>query len=63
MSAEKRPAADGFGTNQLVKRQKSDSNINGSNALVAGGGGSALVQVCRTPFPRVGDALLGCPAC
>lgn len=34
MSAEKRPAADSFGTNQLVKRQRSDANINGSSVAV-----------------------------
>ncbi|OJD21807.1 hypothetical protein ACJ73_06852 [Blastomyces percursus] len=40
MSAEKRPAQEGFGSTQLVKRPRSDSNLgNGS------GGGSAVAVV------------------
>ncbi|KAK2738908.1 hypothetical protein FQN55_009678 [Onygenales sp. PD_40] len=33
MSAEKRPAQESFGTTQLVKRQRSDSNLRDSNAV------------------------------
>lgn len=46
MSGEKRPAsAAAFGTTQLVKRQKSDANLNGGAiARVNGAGGGALIQ-------------------
>ncbi|KAK0267677.1 hypothetical protein LTR35_016086 [Friedmanniomyces endolithicus] len=45
MSGEKRGASESFGTTQLVKRQRSQSNLNGG-ALTRtnGGGGMALVQ-------------------
>lgn len=51
MSAEKRPATDGFGSTQMVKRQKSDNNLSSSVAVVNGGGqNGALVQsVCPAP--------------
>ncbi|OCL08724.1 WD repeat-containing protein [Glonium stellatum] len=47
MSAEKRPAADSFGSSQLVKRQKSDANLgNGSSVAVVNGSAQhgALIQ-------------------
>jgi Prp8 binding protein len=47
MAAEKRPAADVFGSSQLVKRQKSDANLGGSSAVVLANGtgqNGALVQ-------------------
>jgi len=51
MSAEKRPAADSFGSSQLVKRQKSDANLgNGSSVAVVNGAAQhgALIQaVCN----------------
>lgn len=50
MSGEKRPAADTFGSTQLVKRAKSDAHLNGNSAVtVANGPGQhgALIQaVC-----------------
>ena len=54
MSAEKRPAADAFGSTQLVKRAKSDANVNGSSAVTVVNGtaqNGALIQaVCRPPL-------------
>jgi len=51
MSAEKRPAPENFGSsNQLVvKRQKSDSNINNNNAVAlrSQNQNGALVQAVR----------------
>lgn len=47
MSREKRPAADAFGTSQLVKRAKSDANLGGSNAVAVVNGpaqNGALIQ-------------------
>ena len=45
MSGEKRPAAESFGSTQLVKRQRSDANLNGSAVARTNGAGSgALVQ-------------------
>lgn len=45
MSGEKRAASDSFGTTQLVKRQRSDANLNGSAvARVNGSASGALVQ-------------------
>jgi hypothetical protein len=43
MSGEKRPAPELFGSTQLVKRQKSSSNLN-SDALVKASGNGALIQ-------------------
>ncbi|KAF2206051.1 WD40 repeat-like protein [Delitschia confertaspora ATCC 74209] len=52
MSAEKRPAADAFGSSQLVKRQKSDANIGpGSSVAVVNGtaqNGALIQAVPRT---------------
>lgn len=50
MSAEKRAASGSFGANQLVKRQRSDGNLNGSSALVASGSNGALVKVWHSPL-------------
>jgi Prp8 binding protein len=53
MSGEKRPAANSFGTSQLVKRAKSDANINGSSAVAISNGtgkNGALIQA----VPRTG---------
>ncbi|KAK2740470.1 hypothetical protein FQN57_006097 [Myotisia sp. PD_48] len=51
MSAEKRPAQD-FGTVQLVKRQRSETNLHTSNALAIGGGtgknGALVPAIPRT---------------
>ena len=50
MSREKRPAADAFGSSQLVKRAKSDANLGESNAVAVVNGtaqNGALIQgVC-----------------
>lgn len=48
MSAEKRAATDGFGSHQIVKRQKSDNNLNNSVAVVNGGAqnGALIQSVC-----------------
>ncbi|KAF1825659.1 U5 snRNP-specific protein-like factor [Dissoconium aciculare CBS 342.82] len=43
MSGEKRPAPELFGSTQLVKRQKSSSNLK-SDALVKASGNGALIQ-------------------
>ena len=62
MSREKRAASDSFGTSQLVKRAKSDANLNGSSAVaVASGTGKkgALIQaVCPPPSEPDGARLL-----
>jgi len=50
MSREKRPAADTFGTSQLVKRAKSDANLGGSTAVALSsstGQNGALIQAVR----------------
>ncbi|KAF1973642.1 WD40 repeat-like protein [Bimuria novae-zelandiae CBS 107.79] len=47
MSGEKRPAADSFGSAQLVKRAKSDANLNGNPAVAvvnSPGQNGALIQ-------------------
>lgn len=50
MSREKRPAADAFGTSQLVKRAKSDANLGGSNAVAvvnqSSQNGALIQSVC-----------------
>jgi hypothetical protein len=49
--AEKRAASSGFGSAQLVKRQKSDANLNGKSIAVVNGSASsgALIQsVCHS---------------
>lgn len=65
MSGEKRPAPDAFGSsNQLVvKRQKSDSNLNSNAVTVRSAQNGALVQaVSRMPF-SASDILLLYPPC
>lgn len=44
MSGEKRPASASFGTTQLVKRQKSEANINDGTVARVNGSGGALVK-------------------
>lgn len=46
MSAEKRPAHESLGSVQLVKRQRSDSNLNRSAVTISSGTGKneALIQ-------------------
>ena len=56
MSAAKRPASNSFGNSQMVvKRQKSNTDINGKDLAVTGGGKSAngaLIQaVSQMPSP------------
>ena len=49
MSQSKRPANDAFGSNQLVKRAKSDANLDSTAIAISSGTGQngALVQaVC-----------------
>ncbi|KAL6708845.1 hypothetical protein ACN47E_002252 [Coniothyrium glycines] len=53
MSREKRPAADAFGTSQLVKRAKADANLGGSTA-VAVVNGSAQNGALIPAGPRAG---------
>ncbi|KAF2868588.1 WD40-repeat-containing domain protein [Massariosphaeria phaeospora] len=50
MSGGKRPAADSFGSSQLVKRAKSDANIGGSSAIAVVNGtakNGALIQAVQ----------------
>jgi len=51
MSAEKRPAADSFGSSQLVKRQKSDANLGNSSPVAvvnsAAQHGALIQAVCN----------------
>jgi len=59
MSGEKRPAADSFGSTQLVKRAKSDANLNGSSAIAVVNGSAqngALVQAVWLPFSCIKSA-------
>jgi len=49
MSQSKRPANDAFGSNQLVKRAKSDANLDSTAVAISSGTGQngALIQaVC-----------------
>jgi hypothetical protein len=53
MSGEKRPAPDAFGSSSqlVVKRQKSDANLNSSTVVLRPGQNGALVQaVGYTPL-------------
>jgi len=50
MSGEKRAASESFGTTQLVKRQRSDADLNGSAlARTNGAGGGALIKGVSLP--------------
>jgi len=53
MSAEKRPASNVFGSNEMVvKRQKSDANLRGGNAFAVVNGSAvngALIQSVSRP--------------
>ncbi|KAK5155042.1 hypothetical protein LTS14_005997 [Recurvomyces mirabilis] len=44
MSGEKRAASESFGTTQLVKRQRSDADLNGSALARTNGAGGALIK-------------------
>ena len=44
MSGEKRAASASFGSAQLVKRQKSDANLNGGALTKTNGSGGALIH-------------------
>lgn len=50
MSGEKRAASESFGSTQLVKRQRSEADLNGG-ALTRtnGAGGGALIQGVSPP--------------
>ena len=51
MSGEKRPASASFGSTQLVKRQKSDSNLqDGTVARLNGSNGGALIHGVSLPL-------------
>ena len=53
MAAEKRPASNVFGSSQMVvKRQKSDANINGGNALTVAGGSLPQVSLLISLLSR-----------
>ena len=55
MSAAKRPASNSFGSSQMVvKRQKSNTDINGKAVTVTNGGSAsgALIQAVSFPFPQ-----------
>ena len=52
MAAEKRPASNVFGSSQMVvKRQKSDANLNGKDVAVVNGSAAngALIQSVSLP--------------
>lgn len=56
MSAAKRPASNSFGSSQMVvKRQKSDANLNGKDLAVTAGGkkgaNGTLIQSVSLPNP------------
>lgn len=54
MSQSKRPANDAFGSNQLVKRAKSDANLDSTAVAISSGTGQngALIRaVCLLPGP------------
>lgn len=63
MAAEKRPASNVFGSSQIVvKRQKSDANLNGSNAVAVTNGSSAngaLIQSVRGSPNRFSSLRVG----
>jgi Prp8 binding protein len=48
MSSSKRSASESFGSTQLVKRQKSDANLNGGAVAKVNGSG-ALIPGVSTP--------------
>ena len=50
MSGEKRAASESFGSSQLVKRQKSDANMNSSALAKTNGTGGAMVQGVSLPL-------------
>ena len=56
MSAAKRPASNSFGSSQIiVKRQKSNTDINGKDVAVTNGGSGsgALIQAVSSPLPSL----------
>jgi hypothetical protein len=52
MSGDKRPASDAFGSSSqlVVKRQKSDSNLNANAVAVQGGQNGTIIQAVRGFF-------------
>ena len=53
MASEKRAASNSFGSAQMVKRQKSDTNLNGSAVTVVNGSardGALIKAVCISPL-------------
>ena len=55
MSAAKRPASNSFGSSQMVvKRQKSNADMNGKAVAITNGGSAsgALIQAVSTPLPN-----------
>ena len=58
MSAEKRSASNSFGSSQVVKRQKSDANLTGHNAVEVVNGNArngALIQAVSSHAPCGGS--------
>jgi hypothetical protein len=55
MSGEKRPAPDAFGSSSqlVVKRQKSDANLNSSTVVLRPGQNGALVQAVGYTPPTI----------
>jgi Prp8 binding protein len=59
MSGEKRAASSSFGTTQLVKRQRSEADLNGGAlARMDGARGGALIQGVGLPILRCTQAEL-----
>lgn len=53
MSKEKRAASNSFSSSQLVKKQKSDGNLNGRAVAVTNGGaknGALIKSVCLSDY-------------
>jgi hypothetical protein len=61
MSSEKRAASNSFGSAQMVKRQKSDTNLNGSAVAVVNGSArdGALIKAVCSPLMQVCSTIYG----
>jgi len=62
MSAAKRPASNSFGSSQMVvKRQKSNADINGKAVTVTNGTGTsgALIQSVSLPLSKLQQSVNG----